>query len=141
MEGGGEWCVLGPGFDELVVGWSSLTDYGTIPAGVVVDVDDAACTCGEASLDEHIIRAHEIGIEVTVGAEVDEVLPADGKSKDVEVVVFHEMVHLLDIVGRWAGRRSLGTTLCCGVLISLTIFLIQMSLEGSSGAMLLFQRL
>ena len=106
-----------------------MTDNGAIPASVVVNVDDAACTRGKAGLDQLIIRTHSSRVEVTINIVVDEVLPADGESKDVEEVVLHEMVHLLSMVGRRANRRSVGTSLACVSLNSSTTILWRMEVS------------
>ena len=43
--------LLCPQVHELVVGWTPLADDATIPASIVVNVDNAARPCGKTGLD------------------------------------------------------------------------------------------
>ena len=85
---------LGPEIAELVVRWSALADNTPIPAGVVVHVEDAEGAGCETRLHDLVIGAEEGLVQRTTKVVVDEVLPSDGKAKEVELVIRREVLHL-----------------------------------------------
>jgi hypothetical protein len=87
---------LRPDAGEVVVGGSALADDGAVPAGVVVEVDDAEGGAGgQAALDLGVVDL-PVGCVEGAADGVDEVLPADGETEGVESVVFDEVVHLVE---------------------------------------------
>ena len=87
---------LRPHGGEVVVGRAArgLADDLTVPAGVVVDVNNAAGVGGEARFNDAVV-AGEIGfIEGSTELVGDKVLPANGEAEDVESVVGGEVLHL-----------------------------------------------
>ena len=69
---------LGPETGELLIRWSSLTDDATVPAGVVVHVEDAEGACCETCLHDLVVGVEEGLVQWTSEIVVDEVLPSDG---------------------------------------------------------------
>ena len=97
---------LGPEGGEVVVGGAALADDVAVPAGVVVDVDDAVGAGGQAGSHDVVVGGEEVGVERTAEHSVDEVLPADGEAEDIEAVISGEMVHLI----RSHARRTVCAT-------------------------------
>ena len=99
---------LRPKAGEVSVGGTALADNLAVPAGVVVDVDNAESGAGgQAVLDLLIVDGPVGGAEGTADLVVDEELPADGDTEGVEAVVLDEVVHLVEAVlaGCEAGAR------------------------------------
>ena len=106
---------LGPDGDEVVVGRSTvLANNAAVPAGIVVDVDDAVSAGGEAGLDQTIVVGKECRVKLTAELMGDEVLPAYRKAENVEAVVIGEMLHLT-------------RTYACGTIRAATVTLYQLS--------------
>jgi hypothetical protein len=82
----------------LIVGWSTLANDATIPAGIVVDVDDALASLVETSLNKLIVLGKVVGVESTTKSVVDQVLPSDGQAEHIHSVVPGEMLHLANAV-------------------------------------------
>lgn len=100
---------LRPKAGELSVGGAALTDDLAVPAGVVVDVNNAeSSACGQAVLDLLVVDSPVGGAESAADLVVDEELPADGDAEGVEAVVLDEVVHLVKAVlaGCEAGARA-----------------------------------
>jgi hypothetical protein len=87
-------CDLGPDIGELRVGWAALADDLAVPSGVVVEVEKADGTGGQAALDELIVGCAYGGVEGTSESVAGEMLPADRQTVDVELVVLGEVLHL-----------------------------------------------
>lgn len=110
---GGE---LRPERGELSVGHAGLPYDVTVPASVVVDVDDAEGGAGgEAVLHQGVVVAKVGGIEGAAEVVVDEVLPADRKAESVQAVLGHEVLHLGragggDVHDTADGAGAVGTT-------------------------------
>ena len=99
---------LRPKAGELSVGGTALANDLAVPAGVVVDVDNAEGSAGgQAVLDLLIVDGPVGGAEGAADLVVDEELPADGDTEGVEAVVLDEVVHLVEAVlaGCEAGAR------------------------------------
>lgn len=79
---------------KLVVGGTALADDLAVPAGVVVDVDDALGSRGEAARHQVVVVGKVGGVEVAADDVVGEVLPADAETKHVQVVAAREVLHL-----------------------------------------------
>ena len=103
-------CELGPEAGELLVGGAALADYAAVPAGVVVDVDYAVCARGEAGLHFVVVGFEVCGVEGPAKGVVDEVLPGDVESEDVEVVVADEVLHLARSVFGYIDRGEVAAT-------------------------------
>ena len=106
---------LGPDISELVVGWAALADDLAVPAGVVVEVDEADSAGGQAALDELVVGSSDSGIKGTTELVADKVLPSDGKTVDVKLVILGEVLHLSNSVrtgvdvGSAAGSRCVAS--------------------------------
>ena len=99
---------LRPKAGEVSVGGTALANDLAVPAGVVVDVDNAeSCAGGQAVLDLLVVDSPVGGAEGAADLVVDEELPADGDAEGVEAVVLDEVVHLVEAIlaGRKAGAR------------------------------------
>ena len=48
---------LTPNAGELCIGWTTLPNNSSIPACIVVNVDDACSTCSKAGLNQLIVFA------------------------------------------------------------------------------------
>jgi hypothetical protein len=96
-------CVLGrdlgPDIGELVVSWAALADDLAVPAGVVVEVNEADGAGGQAALDKLVVGSSDGGVKGTAELASSKMLPADGKTVYVELVILSEMLHLGDSVG------------------------------------------
>ena len=93
---------LGPQVAELLVRWPALGDDTAVPAGVVVDVENAFSASGNACLHELVVSAEEGLVEWAAEVVVEEILPADGEAEDVKMVVAGEMLHLRRADCCWA---------------------------------------
>ena len=85
---------LGPEAAELVVGRTALADDAAVPASVVVQVEDTVCAGGETRLHDVVVGAEETCVKRTSKIVVDEVLPSDRKTKQVESVILRKVLHL-----------------------------------------------
>ena len=85
---------LGPETGKLRIRWSALADDAAVPAGVVVHVEDAESAGCETRLHDVVVGAEEALVQRTSEIVVDEVLPSDGKAKEVELVIRHKVLHL-----------------------------------------------
>ena len=63
-----------------------------------MNVDDAASTGRQASLDQSVVFCEVILIESTGKDIVGKELPADWQTKYVEAVIVHEVLHLTSTV-------------------------------------------
>lgn len=99
---------LRPKAGEVSVGGTALANDLAVPAGVVVDVDNAEGSAGgQAVLDLLVVDSPVGGAEGAADLVVDEELPADGDTEGVEAIVLDEVVHLVEAVlaGCEAGAR------------------------------------
>lgn len=104
-----------PESGELVVGRAALADDLAVPAGIVVDVQDALGPGGEAARHQVVVVGEVGGVEVTADDAVGEVLPADAETEHVQVVVAREVLHLRRTgAGRDVGD-AIHSTLAVGV--------------------------
>jgi hypothetical protein len=104
---------LSPQAGELSVGGSSLADNGTVPARVVMHVNDAKTgTTAEAALDKRIVVGPVGGVQGTTEGVVYEVLPSYGQTEGVESIVLNEVVHLVD---SGCTRVDNATSVACSV--------------------------
>jgi len=74
---------LNPQACELLVCWAALADDRVIPASIVVHVQDTVGAGLQARLHEAIVLLEDCLVERAAQVEVDEILPADGKAKDI----------------------------------------------------------
>jgi hypothetical protein len=105
---------LRPKAGKLDVGRTALANNGTVPAAVVVHVDNAHGGAGiQAALDLLVVGGPVVGVEGTADG-VDQVLPADGETESVEAVVSDEVLHLVETslarVDNVAAARAVGST-------------------------------
>jgi hypothetical protein len=84
---------LRPKAGKVSVGGTALANDLAVPAGVVVDVDNAESSAGGQAVLDLLV--------------VDEELPADGDTEGVEAVVLDEVVHLVEAV--LVGREAAAT--------------------------------
>ena len=98
---------LRPDGGELGVGGAAAAaDDGTVPAGVVVEVDDTQLSAGvQAVCNLGVVLRKERAVEVAAEGIANEVLPADGETEGIELIILDEVVHL-------------GLTSGAGVLVS-----------------------
>lgn len=96
---------LRPEAGKFGVAGTALADNGAVPAGIVVNVDNAHGSTGsQAVLDLGVEDAPVLGVESAADG-VDEVLPADRNTEGVESVIVDEVLHLVktglagDLVG------------------------------------------
>jgi hypothetical protein len=96
-------CVLGrdlgPDIGELVVSWAALADDLAVPAGVVMEVNEADGAGSQTAFDKLVVGSSDGGVKGTAQVIGSKMLPADGKTVDVELVILSEMLHLGDSVG------------------------------------------
>ena len=69
---------LSPKTSELFIRWSPLTDDATVPASVVVHVEDTESACCETCLHNAVVGVEKGLVQWTSEIIVDEVLPSDG---------------------------------------------------------------
>ena len=82
---------------NMIRAWAGFYKIGTnlsVEASVVVNINDAASTSVQTSLDESIILCEVVFVNVATHGVVREELPADGKAEDVEAIVIDKMLHL-----------------------------------------------
>lgn len=98
---------LRPKASELGVGRASLPDDRTIPASVVVNVDDTKGGTGvQASLDLLVIGREVVGVKVTTKVVVEQELPSDGDSECIQAIIGNEVLHLVDASLTWVGYTA-----------------------------------
>jgi hypothetical protein len=87
---------LRPDGSELGVGRTTAAANNlTVPAGVVVEVKDAKGSARVQAVGHLlIVLGEEGGVKGATEVLVDKVLPANGKTESVELVVLDEVVHL-----------------------------------------------
>ena len=85
---------LAPQARKFFVLGSSLTNDIPVPAGVIMDIDDAEGTGDQAGLDQCIVFLKSCGVEIASDLVVDQILPRYRQAEGVEAVVFHEVFHL-----------------------------------------------
>ena len=95
---------LAPEVGELVVRDSALADDAAVPTGVIVHVEDAEGPGCETRLHDLVVGAEEAFVQRTSKDVVDEILPSDGKAKEVERVILRKMLHLRGSYRAWAVR-------------------------------------
>lgn len=66
----------------------------SVPASIVMHVNDAARAGSQASLDKRVVLLEVVLVERTSEHVVGEELPADGETEDVETVVVDKVLHL-----------------------------------------------
>jgi hypothetical protein len=126
---------LRPDRGELSVGGTTAAANNlTVPAGVVVEVEDTELGAGVQAVGHLlVVLGEEGGVEVATELAVDKVLPANGETESVELVVLDEVLHLgltggsgVDVA---AGGSTVGvhteieaSNVDTGVLISLLVF-------------------
>ena len=107
-------CELGPETRELRIGRPALTNDSSVPAGVIVDIDDTQRGASvQAALHKLVVVTGVGRVQVPAQLAVDEVLPANRKTESVEVVVLDEMRHLV-ITGLagWVGFGDGASPVC-----------------------------
>ena len=73
---------------EVIVGRTARsTNDGSVPASVIMNINYAMRACRQASLYKLVVLSKIRSIERAAKLIVDEVLPCDGQSEDVEFVV------------------------------------------------------
>jgi hypothetical protein len=87
---------LRPDGSELSVGGTTAAANNlAVPAGVVVEVEDAELGARVQAVGHLlVVLGEEARVEGAAEVLVDEVLPADGETEGVELVVLDEVVHL-----------------------------------------------
>lgn len=86
---------LRPKAGKVAVRGTALANDLAVPAGVVVDVDDAHGSTGiQAALDLLVVCSPVVSLEAATGS-VHEVLPADGNTEGVEAIIVDEVLHLV----------------------------------------------
>ena len=60
-----------------------------------MDINDAVCTSIQAGLDEIVILAEVVSVQVTAQVVVKQELPAGWETEDVHVIIVGEMCHLV----------------------------------------------
>lgn len=95
LGGIGIFCsYLTPEACELCVCWSALTDNTSVPARIIMDIDDASCTSPKTRLNELIILGKVRSIQYAPNYIVGEILPSYREPEKIEVVIFDKMRHL-----------------------------------------------
>jgi hypothetical protein len=89
---------LTPQVGEMFIFRATLTDNLSIPAGIVVDVNDTVSTSDQASLDQVVVFLEIRCVESATNLVVDEILPPNGQTEDVQTVVVDEVLHLTSTV-------------------------------------------
>lgn len=98
---------LRPEARELSIGRTSLTNNGTVPTSIVVNVNDAKCGASvQAALNLPVIGGEVVGVESTTEIVVEQELPADGDSECVQTVISGKMLHLVDASLTWVDYTS-----------------------------------
>ena len=92
-----------PQVRKLLFGWSALVDDVSVPACIVVDIDDAGRLGLEAVLHQLVEDGEVVGDEVGAGGR-HEVLPAYGEAVRIEAVSAGVMRHLLHAVAAAIGN-------------------------------------
>jgi hypothetical protein len=88
---------LRPQAGELGVCRSALANNSTVPAGVVVDVNNAKRSAGvQAALDHLVVRGPVGGVEGAAEVVVEQELPSDRNAEGVQAVVLDEVLYLVD---------------------------------------------
>lgn len=88
---------LRPNAGELSISRPALADNGAVPAGVVVEVDNAEGGAGiQAALDLLVVGGPVGRVKGATDLVVDKVLPANGDTESVEAVVVDEVLHLVE---------------------------------------------
>lgn len=90
---------LRPDIGELGVGGTALADDGAVPARVVVQVENAGRACGKTALNQLVVRGEESCVKGSAERVLDHVLPAEGQTEDVQLVVASEVLHLGNTAG------------------------------------------
>ena len=71
----------------MVICWTTLADDATVPTSVVVDINDAlGAADAKAVLHDGVVSSEKGRIECAAKFVVDEVLPTDWKTEDVEAI-------------------------------------------------------
>lgn len=95
-------CDLRPEIGELIIGRSSLTNNASIPACIVVNIDDAhGGTSIDAALDLLVVGGKVRSVQFAAELVVHQELPAHGDAKDVQARILHKVVHLADTCLGW----------------------------------------
>lgn len=89
---------------------TALADNVSVPATVVVDVDDAEIGDSQARGHESIVSGKVGGVEGTTKAVVKEVLPSNGKTEGVEASVSDKVLHLACTSGTRVGDTGDGAS-------------------------------
>lgn len=89
---------LRPDIGELGVCGSTLTDDAAVPAGVVVQVDDAEGAGGQAALHQLVVSSENGSIKSTAKCVLGEILPADGQAVGVKLIGGGKVLHLRNAV-------------------------------------------
>lgn len=82
---------LRPEADELVIGWTALSDNATVPAGVVVDINNTISAQRETTLNQLVILAKIVRVERTAKVVVDNELPSSRQAENVEGIRVDEV--------------------------------------------------
>jgi hypothetical protein len=80
---------------KIVIGRSStLTDDIPVPAGIIMNIDNAMRASLQTSLHQDVILGEIRRVKSPTELVVDQVLPGDGQPEDVEFVFSGEVGHL-----------------------------------------------
>lgn len=89
---------LRPQASKVLIGRATLADDVAVPAGVVVQVNDAhLSTSIQAALNLRIERRPVVRVEGAADA-VHKVLPAHGNAEGVQAVIVDEVLHLVETI-------------------------------------------
>lgn len=85
-----------------------MTDDATVPASVVVDINDAVGTSRETGLHELVVFAKIGGVKVAAQYVGSQILPSDWEPECVHAVGRDEMGHLTGSVGSETASWAIG---------------------------------
>ena len=85
---------LAPQTGEVTVFGSTLTNDLSVPAGVVVNIDNTVSTSDQTSLDQGVVFGEIRRVQRATDLIIDEVLPPNGQSERVQTIVVNEVLHL-----------------------------------------------
>lgn len=91
-------CQVTPQAGEVFILGSTLANDLSIPAGVVMDVNDTMGAGGQARLHQVIVFREISGVKLATEFVADEVLPAYGQPESIQAVVLDEVFHLASAV-------------------------------------------
>lgn len=90
-----------PKGDELRIRWTTLSNDGTIPTGVVVNVNDTVSAQGQTALHQSVILAKVVRVQRATKVISNEELPSRRQAENVEGIIVDEVPHLSDTAARY----------------------------------------